>query len=1051
MSRMSGRTQIATLGLGLVAMSELLRPNKVQGVLAECGFIALAVSAALLIWEGSRAPGRTDNSSAVSTSGEILTRLSPAPAETNEQQGTATAWRWTLIALGMFGGVISQTWFTAGTALAGGDITPPIGTAWIRHLFSRYEWTGFNLGGPGSLQWRLPWAALDLLVHELGGSGALAQRIWLSILSMSVVVAAGALMRSIGTSPLAGAVGAIFYLLNPFTLSNVGDNDVWLVAMALLPALAAIVIGYARGSLRLGMAVVDLVLATPFVGYAYSNPPLVGMLVIMFVLSVFLARLRYGRHAGIRGIKLATIGGLVMVAASAYWLVPAKVVLANVASSSLSSPSSWLFTEVRATLSNGFWLNNSWGWNFVAYYPYAGHYARFPLFLVRPLVPIVAFGILALGHAGSARVRTLIGSTALLALGVVLLSTGTNFPGSLLFDPLYNLPYGWLLREPGRFLMASALFYAMLVAFLIDGVRAHYHRKRELGGQLRERRWPAFVGRVPGITSISVLVVAFTSSFPIWTGSMISGPHAGFPSIHVRVPKYWTQAAEYLNNHFSSGSMLVLPPNDFYQMPYTWYYGSDYFIPNLFSLHVVDPIGQSYDKVSQELVNATALEASELVSHQYSEARRILGAIGTPLVLVRGDIESQFPGRKIVSPLALLASLVHDPEMRLVHRVGPLAVFQVLQPLESPAGFATTTSTAPNLLTLELLPKTTELVTSTPKSGHTALDELPPVSAWKEQGRNLSTVVREQPGRTYEVVVLTPSGPRQGASFGISTATVHTRAGTPELALHVSLGTSVLPDANFAHGLWQPHVGNCNALLPVGAHDLSATVLPHAGPAGTAALSLFAAVDIACEAKNLNWGRGPIYLKMETRSEPSGSPPRICIWEEPENRCASTPPISPSLTWRTYSTVVSPPPGTTKLMLFLYAVSYSSGERSTDQYTAIQVRSVLAEPSQVVVVETPRVTQKSPMLFTTSEGYDHGWYAPGIGTHVEVDGLRNGWLTATEALRPLHPVFIPIVSEVRDEIVLAAAAMLAAALVALLTRNRLDTRRSRRQYETDSE
>ena len=92
---------------------------------------------------------------------------------------------------------------------------------------------------------------LDEIVHLAGGSGALAQRIWFTLLIAAILVAGVALARSLSMSPLAGiAVGVVFFM-NPMTLSQVGINDVYLVAMVLVAALPAALIAYARGTLKL--------------------------------------------------------------------------------------------------------------------------------------------------------------------------------------------------------------------------------------------------------------------------------------------------------------------------------------------------------------------------------------------------------------------------------------------------------------------------------------------------------------------------------------------------------------------------------------------------------------------------------------------------------------------------------------------------------------------------------------------------------------------------------------------------------------------------------
>ena len=1024
------RRHLAALGLCLIILAEFLRPSTAQSMLADTGIVALVFAAIWLLLE-SRSAARVTGASKAGTV--------DLGAASKPQLGRVSTWRWTMISLGIFGALLCQSWFKVGTAIAGGDTAPPIGTAWIGDIFSRYVWSGGDLGGPGQLEGNLPWAALDWLVHGLGGSGALAQRLWLSLLVAGVILTAAALLRSLGVSPLAGAIGAIFYLLNPFTLSNVGINDVWLVAMVLLPALVAVVIAYAKGSFTLWQATVALVIAAPFLGFAYANPPLVGMLAVAFVLSPLLARLHLGRPGGRRALRVVVVGGFVLIAASAYWIIPAKIAVADVATGTLSSISSWGFTELRSTIANGLWLNDTWGWHYAAYYPYAAQFARFPLVLVRVLVPVAAFSVLTVARPHKQGLARVSGALALVALALVFLSTGTRFPGSVVFDALYHLPYGWLLQIPGRFLMVSALCYSFLLACLVEHLQSR-HRTTPSATSSNPLHLPSAIPRAATFASLGLVAVALASSYPMWTGSVISGPHAGFPSTHVRVPLYWTETATYMNTHGPAGSMLILPPDDFYAMPYTWYYGNDGFITNLFKRHVVDPSGQSYNKVSTELLDATSLEASELVSRNFGEARRILAAIGTPLVMVRGDIEAHFTGRQIVSPQTLASSLNADPEMRLVYRNGPLSIYDLTRPLDQPSSFATTTTVQPDLLGLSLLPKSTALVTSPPVAGHTALYQLPSPNDWRPQGTQLTTVIGEHTGWTYHAVVLGARGPSPPASAGVSTTTVRSDGGARELQVHVNLDETLLADGNFAHGLWQKQVGNCNAALPAPPGALTARVLAHGGPSDGQALELSATMDGACEAKSLSWSHGPLFLTMATRSGSSGTPPRICLWEEPEATCANVPAMRPSSHWRSYATVVSPPPGTTQLTLFLYAIPIASGQSATEFYAGIDVRSLSADPTVEVVAE-PTHLRSGPRLTTIPEGYAAGWRAIGAGRHVEVDGMRNGWFTTGAVGRDMHIVFTPVASEVRDEVALGVGALLLALLVAVLwsmeSRNRI--------------
>ena len=664
--RRSYRPVIASFGLACVVVAELLPESSPQGLFAAFGFFALLVAAILML--GPKWDRR------------------PAPAlevpEVEPRYPVAT-WRWTLAGLGLFGLAVAQTWFRSGTVIAGGDAAPPIGTAWIGRIFNTYGWSGSNLGGPQANQGQLPFAALDEIVHLAGGSGALAQRIWISLLIAGIMVAAAALARSLSMSPLAGVVVGVFFFFNPMTLSMVGNNDVYLTAMILVAALPALAISYGRGTLRQWKLNLGFVVAAPFVGFIYANPPLVGMLALTVLATPLLVWVRFGRDTAVRTWWGLLLAGTLTAGASAYWLIPDLLAISSIASGTLSSVSAWTWAESRSTLANGFWLNTIWGWNSSEYYPYAHLFRQFPISLVRALIPLLAlFGLTLRSPSKDQRVLSrstrLAGLLSVFVLGLIFLSNGTRAPGSLIFDPLYHLPYGWLLREPGRFLMVVALGYALLIGLLVDRVSSRVRTPSNptpSGGPntvvTTRASWSRWL-------TVSVVAIALVSAFPLWTGSVVPGARDGFPSTHVIVPSSWTATADYLNSSKAPrGSLLVLPPDDFYQMPYTWYYGNDGFIPNLLNRRVVVPSGQGYDKVSSELLGAVQLEASALTSHNWTEASRILTAIGTPIVLVRGDIEATFHGRDIVSPAALSAALTNDPDMHLVHRIGPLSLYEI--------------------------------------------------------------------------------------------------------------------------------------------------------------------------------------------------------------------------------------------------------------------------------------------------------------------------------------------------------------------------------------
>jgi hypothetical protein len=964
---------IATAALIVVVVAELIPGGRLQNIFAVCGVFGLAAAVIL------------------------PTSRQPTPGEPLADALGVRAWRMTILGVGVFGALTTQSWFRSGTAIAGGDITPPIGTAWLGRIFGTFGWSGSNLGAPANNSTQLPFASVDWIIHLCGGSEVLAQRVWFTLLVSGIMMAAAALARSLKMSPTAGVVAAVFYFFNPMTMSQVGVYDNYLTAMILVPALAAVVISFGSGRIRLWQVCVAFVLAAPLVGFTESNPPLVGMLAVTTFVSPMLVWVRFGRKDVRRAFRGLFIGGALLIAAGTYWILPSINTIGSVASSTLSSLSSWAYTESRSTLANGLWLNTTWGWSFSEYYPYAADFSRFPLDLVMPLVPLVAFIGLTLQRASANLGRSFIRLRALLTLGalvIVLLSTGTRPPGNLLFDPLYHLPYGWLLQEPGRFLIVAALCYALLGGLLVQQVRMICVQRRPKA--LRHSPLMQITG--PQWVAGAVLVIAFASSFPLWTGAIVPGPRDELPSSHVRVPADWTSTAAYLNSSNSPhGSLLVLPVDDFYQMPYTWYYGNDEFISNLLRRSVVVPNDQGYENVSTELIRAVHLESSAIVAGHWKEAGRLLSAIGTPIVLVRGDINSHFPGRSIVSPATLALMLHQDPEMKRIHRDGELSLYELKTSFRGPfTNFATVNTSTPNLRVLALVPSHTVLSTETARAGHVAFYQMPS-STWHLDHGFFSTKLSLPTGWKYKVVSLDDTS-KSGGSVSLLRSSKHS-----DYVAHVLVPASpnLISDGNFSPADWGS-VGNCDAVRAVTSRrSLRALSIPNVGPEGKPALELVASVDSACVAKTLSWHGGPIQLSLWERTL-TGAPARICMWEEPTGRCALLPPIPPGMGWRRYAIDFRPASGVTIVRLFLYADSNDHDELSKELYSDVTVRSVTSVP-HVLVVGTP-IGRPSPYrIDVIRTGYSRQWVGRAGATHVKVDGLRNGWIVTGDFEKRIDP------------------------------------------------
>ncbi|MGH9066912.1 MAG: hypothetical protein ACRD0J_05415, partial [Acidimicrobiales bacterium] len=953
----------ATLGAGIVGVGAILLLGLVSTTTARGPVSAIAVGAialALVLGGLDLVRQRRPDFTTAAAEGESPPLRSASASASQRASWLAGA----AVAIGACAAV--QTWFWSGTSLAGGDITPPVGTAWLSHLFSPVAWTGSSLGAPNNLEVQSPWAAVLWIVHSLGGSAALAQRFWYTILFVGAGLAAFAFLRLLRLRPLPAALGAFAYIFSPYVLT-VGINPVFLAALALLPALPSVVLATAQRRIRVPLAALLLAASAPVLGYVYENPPLAGMVVVTTVATAGLAAWLYGRRAGALALRALAVGLPLLLLASAYWIVPSLLALGGVASSQLSTTTGWAWTEGRANLSNGLWLNTTWAWAFPDYYPYAPLYSTLPLALVKYLLPAGAFAALPLTWAGKrGRVRSqrsrLVVASAAVAIFLIVLGTGTNAPGSVVFDLLYRLPFGWLLREPGRFLMVADLAYAAMVGVTLTVIADRLPRPA-LGPAVS--RFPRAVLRLSAVLAGTGLALV-GPGFPLAFGSVApSRQPATLSSAHVRVPTYWMAMARHLDQGAPPGNLLVLPPDDFYQMPYRWgFYGSDGFITDLLARHVVDPNGQGYGPASAQLLSATSLVARSLLAGDWGEARRLVAALGTPDILVRGDVNAGLEGRHIVSPSALSSALLHDPDFRLAYRTGALELFALRPspvPPATPSPFVTVNSATPDLRELSLFPVGTSLVSGPLQAGTPGVIQVPPVQDWTRHGSVLSTTVRERPGWRYRVALLsgtsaapistTGSFATHSAAQGLTERVVQGPSGR-QLDLRLRARSQELPNGDFQSGLWGP-VGDCNdAAGPAAAGHLHARVLPTSGPSGQPALELSASIDSACEAQPLSWHGGSLLLTLWVRHL-GGAPPRLCVWELGPRRCASVPPLPATAGWSRYRAIIEPDPGATGLDLFLYADSPGQGKATTNEYAAASAYS-LPPVDQPIVLATPR-------------------------------------------------------------------------------------------------
>jgi arabinofuranan 3-O-arabinosyltransferase len=934
-------------------------------------------------------------------------QLRPGPEQIEHRN--LKRWLPATIAVVVIAGLAVQLWFRPGTAIATGDIGPPVGTAWLGRLFEPWTWTGSSLGEPSQLPLLLPWAAVLGVVQVLGGDPELAQRIWYTTLFIAAGLGAFGLIAALRMGPGAALVGTAVYLLNPYMVDVVGTNAVYIAALGLLAAMPAALVAAGTGRLSVSWGAALIALAAPMLGYVDANPPLVGMVFGAMLAAPLVAGWVGTRQDALRSLQTLSLAIPLLLAASAYWIVPAIIHLPSVASDQLATLSSWNWTEGRATIRNGFWLNAIWSWG-PEYFPFAHIYDLAPLSLARFALPALAFGALALGqaphgapgHQQRDRALRLAVAAATGAILIIFVSTGTNPPGNLAFDLLYRLPLGWLLREPGRFLMAVSLAYAVLVAVVVDTSLKHQSivefRRLFRCGSVQVWRGSVQVWR--GSAAPVALGTTLCLGFPLYTGAVVPDSRPALPSAHVQVPAYWTEMARVVDGSRAQGALLVMPPDDFYQMPYTWgYYGNDGFIPELFHRPVLVPSGQGYSPASSQVVKAVNLTARSILSRDWSQTEALVRALDTPLILVRRDIVAASGAREILSPNALAAALGQAPNFELVSSVGSLDLFALKgaaaesERLSTPV---TINDQAPDLRLVSLLSPSMALVSTPAQAGMPSASTAPSPDMWEDNGNSLVWRPDTLAGRTYRIADLDSKAIvslDQAGTYmvGREQAQVVYAPNVATGAVTVSVPVrKVISNGDFIEGLWQP-VGDCNNVLGAQARPyLSAAIVPDGAPGGFPALRLSASVDSACESQQLDWHSGPLVVSLMTHRV-DGDAPRLCIWETGPDRCAAIPSLTDTSGWSVYRTFVTPDVGTTSVSLFMYAdASVPSSSTTVSEYARVRVVEVVAPPS-LALLSSPDGPVSPVQLVVVHNSFSAYWESRN-GKHVLVDGMLNGWL-----------------------------------------------------------
>lgn len=567
-------------------------------------------------------------------------------------------------------GLVPFLWLRQGYIIARGDYFPFWSNPQKTLNTDAHLWVLDNMGHAAPDSALMIYESFWLLLRSTGLSVGLIQ-ILLHVLSfMGAGFSMYYLSRTVYPKlPQSHIISSIFYMFNFFVLqSRLNPGFVW--TYTFLPLLMALLIKTLevvppQDSRATNKRIIYFSIASTIIlSFASINPS--NVIIIFFVLAIMLLYYLFMQRKQFRSI-LMKIMKLVAISIpiNLWWVIP--VLNTYSWSSSILNPevsvTVWSWTQSRASFLNLFWLNGEWGWR-PEYVPYLNSYSN-PILIILTFVPFLLAAAALLFKSSKSRFNSYI---MLFILIFIFLAKGLHEPFSQLNLLFYTyIPGMAMFREPTtKFTMALMPFLALLIGYAVYYItNMGKHKPSEL--------------------TRAIVATFFILSFVIGAYPLVTNPiEAKTPQIpfssYIKIPAYWNEATDWLNNQSGNYRILITPPDDFYAMPYTWgYYGTEQFLTR----YIQKPMLVTYYHPYRADPNITAtLEylGKTIAYNRTAEFKALLDLLNIKYILQRNDIQYDFDGRNIISPDEIRTFLAQQPYIRLTKEFEQLDIYEYMDP-----------------------------------------------------------------------------------------------------------------------------------------------------------------------------------------------------------------------------------------------------------------------------------------------------------------------------------------------------------------------------------
>ena len=408
---------------------------------------------------------------------------------------------------------------------------------------------------------------LFLSIFEfLGFTPELIERFWFIFILLLQFFSMYYLLTSLDIrSKNAKLISSMFYAINPVSTLFLMTPPIALGIALMALILGLLIRGMKTKSIIYFIAIINISFICSYIAVNTA------VFVAVWIPTIFYIVINFSK---IKKIHLLTLFFGVLIA-NVYWIFN---ILINIVGGDvvLERSISWVtWTSSNSSILNMLRFQGFWAWNTESFgsltFPYKVFYDHPAMMFIGFCIIIIAFSVYINVRKFSREKKRNIHIFAVLFLLSLLIAKGMHEPLSSLNQFAYeNIPLFWMFRSPWSKVMPVVIFsFIILFCYSID-----YFEKRIL--LIHNAKIKAFSIKT---ASLVLLLLIFSFSIPYFTGDIFSGDRGNYPGVRIKVPDYWFEASDFINNKLASGRVLLLPPNPFYQMHYFWpgdgYYGID--------------------------------------------------------------------------------------------------------------------------------------------------------------------------------------------------------------------------------------------------------------------------------------------------------------------------------------------------------------------------------------------------------------------------------------------------------------------------------------------